>query len=429
MRDLNLKAIILAAGKGKRLQPLTLTKPKHLLSVGGSPILKHILNALISAGVNEVLIIVKHMKEQIIEWCLKQNFNIKIMFKEQSDLLGTANAILLAEDFTAQQSFIVVNGDILLDPDEVNGIIKYHESVRPLCTLGVKKIENPCQYGVVKIKNGLIEDIIEKPSQEEVFSNFISTGIMCFESDIFEFIKRTPISKRGEYEITTTLKLAIADSKKITSYEISSWWIDIGRPWDLLEANRHVIAGLPASNNGVIEEGAHIKGKVVIGKGAIIRSGAYIEGPVMIDEDADIGPNCYIRPVTYIGRGVRIGNACEIKNSIILDGTHIGHLSYVGDSIIGCNVNFGAGTKIANLRFDNKTVKVTVNGVKTDSGLRKLGAIIGDDVKTGIGVNIMPGVKIGPGSAVAPNITVWEDIPPYKIVNVKLNYIFTDWNL
>ncbi|WEU39729.1 MAG: NTP transferase domain-containing protein [Candidatus Odinarchaeum yellowstonii] len=427
MRDIRLKAVVLAAGKGKRLQPLTLTKPKHLLSVGGAPILQHILNCLENAGLEEVLIVVKHMKEQIIEWFSKQNFNIKIKFKEQADFLGTANAISLAEDFTGNQPFIVVNGDILLDAAEIKRITEYHEANRPFCTLGVKKVDDPYQYGVIEIENGLIKDIVEKPSPEETSSNFISTGVMCFESDVFEFIKRTPISKRGEYEITTTLKLAIADSKKIIPYEISSWWVDIGRPWDLLEANRHIIANLTASNKGVVEEGAHIKGKVVIGKGAVIRSGAYIEGPVMIDEEADIGPNCYIRPVTYIGKRVRIGNACEIKNSIILDGTHIGHLSYVGDSIIGCDVNFGAGTKIANLRFDNKSVKVNINGVKTDSGHRKLGAIIGDNVKTGIGVNIMPGVKIGPGSAIAPNITVWVDIPPYKLVNVKLDYIYTDW--
>lgn len=419
---------MLAAGKGKRLQPLTLTRPKQLLSVAGAPLIKHVLTGLESVGLTEILIIVKHMKEQIIEWCSKQNFKVKITFKEQSDFLGTANAISLAEDFTAQQPFIVVNGDILIDPAEISKLIEFHESERPFCTIGVKKVENPCQYGVLSIKNGLVKDIIEKPSPEEVFSNLISIGVMCFESEVFDFIRRTPLSKRGEYEITSTLKLAIAESKKIIPYEVSSWWIDIGRPWDLLEANRYIISNSAALNNGVIEEGAHIKGKVIVGKGAIIRSGSYIEGPVMIDEDADIGPNCYIRPVTYIGRRVRIGNACEIKNSIILDGTHIGHLSYVGDSIIGFNVNFGAGTKIANLRFDNKPVKMNIDGVKTDSGLRKLGAIIGDNVKTGIGVNIMPGVKIGPGSAIAPNITVWEDIPPYKLVNVKLDYSLTDWN-
>ncbi|MEM2109638.1 MAG: sugar phosphate nucleotidyltransferase [Candidatus Odinarchaeota archaeon] len=424
-----MKAVVLAAGKGKRLQPLTLTRPKHLLFVGGRPILGHILAAVESAGIKEALIVVKHMKEKIIEWCSKNNFNLKIEFAEQSDFLGTAHAISVAEDFTRGESFIVVNGDVLTNPLEIQGIVHAHKSAKPFCTLGVKKVENPCQYGIVSVKNGLVESVIEKPSPSETLSNLISTGIMCFESSVFDIIRQTPISKRGEYEITTTLKLAISDSRKIIPYEISSWWIDIGRPWDLLEANRYLISEAPASNTGVVEENAHLKGKVIVGKDAVIRSGAYIEGPVMIDEGADIGPNCYIRPVTYIGKHVRIGNACEIKNSIILDGTHIGHLSYVGDSIIGSDVNFGAGTKIANLRFDNKTVYMDINGVKTDSTLRKLGAVIGDRVKTGIGVNIMPGVKIGSGSAIAPNITVWCDIPPNKLVNVKLDYSFRDWNM
>jgi hypothetical protein len=108
-----------------------------------------------------------------------------------------------------------------------------------------------------------------------------------------------------------------------------------------------------------------------------------------IDEECDIGPNCYIRPFTSIGRNVRIGNACEVKNSLILDDTHIGHLSYVGDSIIGENCNFGAGTITANLRFDKKNIKVKIKDRVVDSSRTKLGVIMGDNVQTGIGTRLM----------------------------------------
>jgi len=210
-----LKAVVLAAGKGKRLQPLTLTRPKHLLSVGGRPILGHILAAVDSAGIKEALIVVKHMKEKIIEWCSKNNFNLKLEFAEQSDFLGTAHAISVAEDFTRGEAFIVVNGDVLTNPLEIQGIIHTHNSAKPFCTLGVKKVENPYQYGIVSVKNGLVETVIEKPSPSETFSNLISTGIMCFESSVFDIIRQTPLSNRGEYEITTTLKIAISESKKL----------------------------------------------------------------------------------------------------------------------------------------------------------------------------------------------------------------------
>jgi len=168
-----------------------------------------------------------------------------------------------------------------------------------------------------------------------------------------------------------------------------------------------------------LEKGAYLKGPIGIGTGTKIRAGAYIEGPVWIGEGSDIGPNCYIRPFTSVGKGVRIGNACEIKNSLILNQTHIGHMSYVGDSIIGALCNFGAGTITSNLRFDDKTVKVKVKGNIVDSGVRKLGVIIGDNVKTGIGVRFMPGIKVDGDTWIGPSTTIYEDLPSGTIVSQK----------
>ena len=122
------------------------------------------------------------------------------------------------------------------------------------------------------------------------------------------------------------------------------------------------MAGIERRIEGVVEEGATLKGNVVVEKGALVRSGSYIEGPVYISSGCDIGPNCYIRPSTCLGKNVRIGASVEVKNSIVMNGTHIPHHNYVGDSIIGERCNFGAGTKVANLRFDNKSVKVSFNG-------------------------------------------------------------------
>jgi bifunctional UDP-N-acetylglucosamine pyrophosphorylase/glucosamine-1-phosphate N-acetyltransferase len=157
---------------------------------------------------------------------------------------------------------------------------------------------------------------------------------------------------------------------------------------------------------------------VFVAEHARIRSGSYIEGPTYIGEGSDIGPNCYIRPYTSIGRGVRVGNACEIKNCIIMDKTHIGHLSYIGDSVIGEDCNIGAGTITANLRLDVKPVKMVIRDEIVDSGRLKLGVMMGDDVKTGVGTLLMPGVKIGCNSWVGPNVIVNRDVPPYTILIV-----------
>jgi len=157
---------------------------------------------------------------------------------------------------------------------------------------------------------------------------------------------------------------------------------------------------------GDIEPGATLNGPVHVGEGTEILSGAYIVGPVYIGRDCVIGPNCYIRPSTSLGNRCKVGNAVEMKNSILMDDTKVPHNSYVGDSVIGERCNFGAGTKVANLRLDNRPVPVIIDGKRVSSKRRKLGAIIGDDVKIGINVSIEPGTIIEEESFIGPGAMV-----------------------
>jgi bifunctional UDP-N-acetylglucosamine pyrophosphorylase/glucosamine-1-phosphate N-acetyltransferase len=159
-----------------------------------------------------------------------------------------------------------------------------------------------------------------------------------------------------------------------------------------------------------VEEGAVLHGPVCVCEGARVRAGTYVEGPVVIDEGSDVGPNCYIRASTYLGRNTRVGNACEIKNSIVMEGTHIAHLSYVGDSIIGKNCNLGAGTITANLRFDNANIKVMVQGQRINSRRRKLGIFMGDNAQTGVNVCLWPGVIVGMNSWISPGLIVTQNV-------------------
>ncbi len=166
----------------------------------------------------------------------------------------------------------------------------------------------------------------------------------------------------------------------------------------MLPANESLLAESESQNLGEVEENVVIKSVVSIGKGTIVRSGSYIVGPVIIGQNCDIGPNCYIRPYTSIGDGCHIGGAVEVKNSIIMRGSNIPHHNYVGDSIIGEGCNLGAGTKIANLRLDEK--EIWVAGKNTHR--RKMGAIMGDGVKTGINACINIGTVIGNNAQIGP---------------------------
>ncbi len=203
----------------------------------------------------------------------------------------------------------------------------------------------------------------------------------------------------------------------------------IAYPWDILRINELILKNLsdyrldgeaipsgpittPLSlNNGAkVYPGAYIDGTVLLGSESRILPGVYIEGTVVIGKNCKIGPNCYIRGNTSIGDGCHIGQAVEIKNSIIMNRTSMGHLSYCGDSIIGEAVNFGAGTITSNYRHDGLAHKSMIDGRLIDTARRKFGTVMGDRVHTGIHTSIYPGRKLWPDICTLPGAIVSKDV-------------------
>lgn len=415
-----MKAVLLVAGKGTRLHPLTNTRPKHLIQVGGKPIIDHVITSIKQAGLNEVVFIVNYLSEQLQKHLGDgSKYKMRFTYAIQKQLKGTADAANYAKPHVGE-FFLLSYGDWLTTPNAVKKVLQTHKEEKPLITMAVVPVEDPEHYGIVELEGSSVKRIIEKPSREEAPTNLANAGIYILSDEIFQAIERTKESPRGELEITDSLSLLIAEDHKIVVTKLSkNELFDVGLLWDLFEANRWILDKSKPRRSGQIEDDTHLIGSVVVDEGARIRSGTYIEGPAFIGKNSDIGPNCYIRHYTSIGKKVRIGNACEIKNSIIMDKTHIGHLSYVGDSIIGENCNLGAGTTIANYRFDGKSVKMKIKDKVLDSGRRKLGVIFGDDVKTGINSVFMPGVKIGNNCWIGPNVNMHRDTHPNTTVLLK----------
>jgi UDP-N-acetylglucosamine diphosphorylase/glucosamine-1-phosphate N-acetyltransferase len=420
-----MKAVVLAAGEGVRLQPITATRPKHLIKVGGKPVLERCFDALKTAGIEEAVVVTHYMGEAIRRYFGDgEQFGLKLEYVEQAAVLGTGNAASVAEQ-VVHDDFVLVYGDLLFSQDAVKHVRSVFEKEKPAAVMAVVPVENPESYGIVAVgKAQKVKRIVEKPAAAEAPSNLANAGLYAFSMQIFEKIRRVKRSVRGELELTDAISLLIRDGETVSAVEISKEdWFDIGNPWDLLEANTWALRRMEHKVLGNVEEGAHLIGPVTVAKTARVRSGAYIEGPCLIDEDADVGPNCFIRPYTSIGKNARVGNACEIKNSIIMDWTHVGHLSYVGDSILCEHCNIGAGTITANLRFDDGTVKMMVKDKLVDSGRRKLGAVLGDNVKTGINSVLMPGVKVGVNSWVGPNFMLEKDLPPNTMAFLRQNSV------
>ena len=415
-----LKAVILAAGEGKRLRPLTLTRPKAMLPVGGKPILEHLVTNLKGCGIRDMILVVGYHEDLVMRHFTDGSpFGVKIEYVHQKKRKGTASALNKTRDSVGDAPFLVVYGDLMINRSAIESMLEKAEE-RADAVLSSVPVENPESYGVFKMRGDRVECIVEKPSREGAPSNLANAGVYILSPGVFRTIEKVGPSSRGELELTDAITLLIKEGGKTVAVRLSQEeWMDVGYPWDLLRANERILSETAMNVEGEVSEGATLRGKVGVAKGAEILPGAYIEGPVLIGEGCKIGPNCHLRPNTCLGRGVKIGNACEVKNSIVMDGSKVAHLSYLADSIVGCNCNFGAGTIVANLRFDDGSVKMTVEDKRIDSSLRKLGVVIGDNVKTGINVSLMPGVKVGPNSWIGPSATIFDDVPPSTYVEAR----------
>ncbi|MFX0185968.1 MAG: bifunctional sugar-1-phosphate nucleotidylyltransferase/acetyltransferase [Candidatus Hodarchaeota archaeon] len=404
-----MEALILTAGKGTRLYPLTKTIPKPLIPIAGSPLILHSLDVL-KNNVNKVIIVIGHESEKIKRVINKKGYPFEIVWVIQKEQLGTGHAVQLCKEFINSTHFFMMYGDIFTAPNVIKEIIRLGQSIgHSEGIFAAKSVENPENYGCLEIKNDLLVKIVEKDPHPS--SNQINAGMMILPTTIFESLNHTFESSRGETELTDGINLLIQNGAKISLYYIKEYWIDIGYPWSLLEANEIGLYASEFRKRHNIPKGVTIEGEVNLASNVTLRPGTFIQGPVMIDENTVVGPNCFIRPASYLGKNVRIGNAVEIKNSIILDNTTIDHLSYVGDSVIGNGCSFGAGTKVANLKLEKNEINMTIQGKVLSTGRKKLGVFLGDNVKTGINVSLMPGITIGSNSRIGAHTLVNQNVP------------------
>lgn len=393
-------AVIIAAGEGTRMRPLTERRPKPLLPIGRDTLVERTMRQC--ADVVDRFVLVVGYRAADVEAAIGDRYaGLPVEYVEQRDALGTAHAVGQVAG-TVDGRFLVLNGDVVVDGSLPRRLVEATGTA-----MAVRSVPDPTGYGVVDVENGRVTGLVEKPAEPP--SNLINTGVYAFEQSIFEYVGRVEQSQRGEYELTDAIALAIDNGVPVSAVEYGETWLDVGRPWELLAANETALSDLDARINGVVEDGVRIEGRVVVEEGARIRSGSYVEGPVVIRSGADVGPNAYLRGATVIGSNARVGNAVEVKNSVLMAGATVGHLSYVGDSVLGRGVNFGAGTTVANLRHDDRAVEMTVKGERVDTGRRKLGVVVGDGAKTGINTSINAGVKLGTDARTIPGETVFED--------------------
>lgn len=419
---MTMKAVILTAGEGLRIRPLTNSMPKGMIPIANRPILEHIVEALKGVGIPDIVMVVGHKKERVLShFGDGRDFGVRIDFVEQKRQLGTAHALRKARDLL-DGDFLVLPGDNYVEEGTLRRL--FENGGKPPQVV-ITESRSPSKYGMVSVKGGIIRDIAisagadedrsrrsirgiqgilthtvrDRPIRSD--SDFVFTCICHLGREIFG--EMDGMSGKERNNMTDIIRHMLGRNADIGAVK-TDIWLDAVYPWDLLFLNDLALERLRGSDEGKIEEGSHLSGEISLGKGTVIHSNCYIRGPVIIGEGCEIGPNACIFPSTSIGDNVTVDTFCKVGNSIIMDDVSIGAGALIEDSILAAGARCGANVSI-------RTSEIKVGGDEKMGRTHGCGSVVGEDSVLGHGAVIDGGTVIGSNCAIASLARVRENIP------------------
>lgn len=329
-----MKALITSGGRGTRLRPITHTQNKHLIPIANKPILHYAIESVLEAGITDIGILVNADNTAVQDAIGSgDKWGVKITYIPQDSPLGLAHVVKISEDFIKEDPFIFYLGDNMV----VGGVKRFIDKFNLdncNCHLTLARVKEPSRFGVPEIQGDRIISIKEKPKVPK--SEYAVAGIYIYDSTIFEAVNSIKPSARGELEISDAHQYLLNKGYQVTYSEITGWWKDTGKPYDLLEANRLILENMKESIQGKIDKNSTLSGKVSLAEGAkIINSN--VRGPAIIGENTII-ENSYIGPYTAINDHCNIQQS-EIEFSIIMDHCKITNVGIrIESSILGSEV-------------------------------------------------------------------------------------------
>ncbi len=330
-----MKGLILSGGKGTRLYPLTFTSAKQLIPVANKPVLFRVIEAIRDAGITEIGIVVGDTANEIKAAVRTgHQWGVNITYIPQEAPLGLAHAVKISRDFLGDDRFVMFLGDNVIEGGIAPLIRQFAESEWN-SQIVLTPVAHPEQYGVAELdENGRIIQLIEKPKVPP--SNLALVGIYMFDEHIWEAVAAIRPSWRGELEITDAIQWLVSNGYQVYPYIHRGWWIDTGRPGDMLEANSMVLAELTPLIEGYVDRDSEVDSRVTIEKGAEIIN-SIVRGPTIIGKNTRI-VNSYIGPFTSISHDCLVKDS-EVERSIVLSNSIIESLpARVQDSLIGRHV-------------------------------------------------------------------------------------------
>lgn len=380
-------AVVLAAGEGRRLRPLTRYRPKPMLPAANRPILEYVLDALVNAGVEDLHVVVGYHRDRVQDHFGSRYRGQSITYHVQEKQLGSGHALLQARE-AIDSDFLVVNGDEVVATEMVEAVMDGH-TIEEIASLAVIESEDAPQYGAVKLDGELVVSLEEKPADRT--HRLMNAGIYAFGPSFFDEADRTP-RESGELALTDTITRLVDHGERVRGVRTGGLRTEATYPWDLPQLASNLL------NAGIIDEPEHDPG-IYIAESASIHSDAVLNAPVVVGADAVVEANAVVGPNVALGRNTTVESGAVVEGSVLDDDSRIGPNATFVDSVTGQAVRIGAGVTVPRGPGD---VRVG-NSIHEDE---RLGCVAADRARIDGGATIEPGSLIGPDARIGLGVYV-----------------------
>jgi NDP-sugar pyrophosphorylase family protein len=371
------EAVVLAAGEGRHLRPLTTYQPKPMLPVANRPIIEYVLDALVENDIEHAIVVVGHGNDRI-QTCLGDTYReMELSYVRQSIQLGSGHALQQVEGHVAEE-FLVVNGDTIVDSDIVGQTIERYAATTPAATIAVAHSDTPEEYGVVVYDDGVIADIDEHAVETKGY--LVNAGVYVFSTSVFEALERTD-SRLGGLHLTDVVGHL---DGPVTSVLVNGGWLDPATPWRLLSVTETVLAR---------------EADVVVAPSANVHESVRIEGPAIVGPGCELDAGVIVRGGSCLQANVQVGPGTILDRSIVFTDARIGGSVHLCDSVVGTGCEIGVGTVSPGGRAD-----VTIDGTLFVD--RRVGSVVADRAVVGPNATLLPGSSVGTHAHVGAGVVV-----------------------
>ena len=444
--------VILAAGKGLRAWPYSVVRPKAMIPVANRPIVAYSVDAMKDVGIERIVVVAGEMSQRISNY-FRSDDAVEVIAYAGSN--GSADSLSHALAAIDADSVLVTYGDTIVEADDLGRLGSLFEKAGNAVLVNPLGEESSRDWICCTLREGRIENIVGHP-RDEATHRFAAFAL---NRELFRYLKtnsgiftEVQVGMMPPQESCLEMSLAdwLADGRTLAGCETQGAFVDVDKPWQILEANRIVGRRLCSSlgtnelaEGASIDDTASIEGFVRLGRGSsigrnvvirgnlIVGEGTHIENGAIIDGDTIIGDGCLITNYCLVDGGAVIGDGCVVNHAaelsgVIFENVYLYHyMEFYG--ILGSNTDLGAATVCGTLRFDDGQTSHMVQGRREFPREHANASYLGDYVRTGVNAIIMPGRKVGAYSVVGPGVLLAKDLPDRTRISVKQDYEFNEW--